>query len=554
MFVQNRGERMSGANPRRVGWGLWEVALITALALAFRLLHLEEVRHIDSYFHIMAAASLLTDATLSIGGEWPYDRAYLFTYLVAAFQSLFGGTTFVAGLPSILAGVVWVAALFIWVRSVAGRTAAWVAGLLFCFDLGSLALAHMVRFYTLHGLAFFIGAIGLYYLVTRRPPLGAAAATGLVVIGAFGLAYHLQVTTVIGAIALVVWLVIEISPRVSRYLLEHRSVALALIVPVFAVVGVAGFFFLQSDRAAGYWGVFQSAPGYRESAADNLRYYIHVMETTSLLLWALFPVAALIAIARYGRPAIFSIVLFAVPFLLHSLAASKAERFLSYAMPFFFAIWGFALAALLPQLKVVAREAVLNVARIRLPDQIVTFATWSLLGFVFAALAVSSRPIWWNVYTFIAHNERPSSMHFPHWDRAVSQLKPLIDSVDVVVTSAGAAPYYYVGRVHVIAAQVFSRYPEFSGSPTTGVPMISAPTSLDLLIRCHESGLVAIPGGHWGQPWGFTEEMIEVLQASAQPIELPEEWRIRAYTWSQDVDVGEDVDCPVLEAHRAPRL
>ena len=545
---------MSAVLARTRGWGLWEVALITALALAFRLIHLEEARHIDSYFHIMAAASWLTDGTLSIGGEVPYERAYLFTYLVAAFQGLFGGTTFVAGLPAILAGAAWVTALFIWVRSVAGRTAAWVAGLLFCFDLGSLAIAHMVRFYTLHGLAFFIGAIGLYYLVTRRPSPGAAVATGLVVIGAFGLAYHLQVTTVIGAIALLVWLVIEISPRVFRHLHEHPAAALALIVPVFAVVGVAGFFLLQSDTVAAYWGRFQWAPSYAQSGVDHLTYYILRMESASLLLWAMFPLAALIATARYGRPAIFSIVLFAVPFLLHSLAAQKADRFLSYAMPFFFVIWGFAVAALLPQLKALAREAVLNVARIRLSDRVVRVATWSLLAIVFAALVVTSRSIWRDSYKFIAHNERPSGVNPPQWDRAVSRLQPLIDSADVVVTTGGAALFYYVGRVHVLAAQYYSHSPEFSDSLHLGVPTISVPASLDLLIRCNESGLAVIQGDFWGRHWGFTEEMIEVLQASAQPIELPEEWRIRAYTWSHGADFREEAGCPVLEARRAPRL
>ena len=39
---------MNDTNLKRRGWGLWEVALIAALALGFRLIHLEEVRHVDS--------------------------------------------------------------------------------------------------------------------------------------------------------------------------------------------------------------------------------------------------------------------------------------------------------------------------------------------------------------------------------------------------------------------------------------------------------------------------------------------------------------------------
>jgi hypothetical protein len=48
--------------------------------------------------------------------------------------------------------------------------------------------------------------------------------------------------------------------------------------------------------------------------------------------------------------------------------------------------------------------------------------------------------------------------------------------------------------------------------------------------------------------------MIEVLQANAQPIDLPEEWGILAYTWSYGEAVKEEAGCPVLEARRAPRL
>jgi len=547
---------MSGANSEMRGWGLWEVALITGLALGFRLLHLEELRHLDSYFHIMAAASWVSEGTLSLGGERPYDRAYLFTYLVAAFQSLFGGTTFVAGLPSVLAGAAWVTALFLWVRSVAGRVAAWVAGLLFCFDVGSLALAHMVRFYTLHGLVFFLGAIGLYYLITRRPPIRVAAVTGLAVLAAFSLAFHLQYTTVIGGIALGVWLIIEIFPNIFHYLRDHRAIGFALVAPGLIIGSVAGFLFLQSDMAAEHWHRFRSVPAWAEENRYKFWFYISPLERTFPLLWALFPLAAVIAVARYGRPAIFSIVLFAVPLILHSLAAFKATRYLSYAMPFYFAIGGFAVAAVLPELKAVARKAVLNMGGIHLPDRIVSSVTVSLLTLLFVAVALTSRPNWWSAYTFIAHNERPFSVGSGHWDKATTWLEPVIDSVDVIATSGGLpTAYYYLKRVHVMAGVVPPGEEEFVAvSERMGIPLISEPQSVETLVRCHSSGLVLLDVLTFRGAWTFNEAMVEVLQARAQPLALPEEWGIRAYTWSHGEDVGKEADCPVLEARRAPRL
>lgn len=546
---------MSDTRSKMMGWGLWEVALIAVLALAFRLIHLEEVRHTDSYFHIMAAAAWLNDGTLYVGGDVPYTRAYLFTYLVAGFQSLFGGTTFVAGLPAILAGVAWVATLFLWVRSVAGRAAAWVAGLLLCFDMGSLALAHMVRFYTLHGLLFFLAAIGVYYLVTRRPPWGVATLIGGAALVSLSLAYHLQFTTVIGGIALVVWLLVEGAPYVVRSFQDHRSRAIGVAIAVSILVLVAVMAVLQTDFVSKYWSLYRGAPPmWAESRADAFHWYFVYMESNYTVLWALFPLVAMIAIARYGRPAIFAVVLFMVPFILHSMASFKAERFLSYAMPFFFATWGMAIAAVFPGLERIARDAVPRIIGIRPAERLFAFATWGLSILLVIAIVVTNRPIWKGAYKFVVDGERPGYMSTARWDEAASLLKPVLDSVEVVVVGAGEA-YYYLDHVHVIThSKSGLGDQEFVREPVLGVPMISTGTSLETLFRCYNSGVVATDTRNWGKGWMFTEEIIEVLQANTQPIFLPEEWGIRAYLWSHDEKVVEQGDCPVLESRRAPRL
>jgi hypothetical protein len=539
----------------KVGSGLWEVALITVLALAFRLIHLEEMRQTDSYFHIMGAASLLHDGTLLIGGDVPYDRAYLFTYLVAGFQSLFGGTTWVAGLPAILAGVATVAVVFLWVRSVAGRTAAWIAGLLFCFDMGSLVLAHMVRFYTLHTLLFFLGAIGLYYLVVRRPSWGSAALISVIVIASLSLAYHLQITTVIGGIALVSWLLIEAFPRVvCRLQNNSRSTAIAVAFGAAILILAAAAVAVQYDLASRYWRLLHGAPMWAQWKSDTLTYYYAHLGRSYGALWVLFPVAAVFAIAKHGRPAVFAVVMFTVPFILHSVAAFKAERFLSYAMPFFFVTWGIAIAAALPGIKGVVRDAVINIIGFRPADRVLAVSVWGLLIAMIIVLGLMNRPIWWKAYTFVVGTERPEFIDPPRWDKAARVLNAVIDSVEVVVVSTGEG-YYYLDHVHVIAhAGHVAGGVEFEPGHHLGVPGISERTSLETLFRCYNSGLVAIDGVRWGKNWAFTEEMIEGLQARAQPFALPAEWRIHAYTWSHSKDVGEEVGCPVLDERRAPRL
>jgi uncharacterized membrane protein len=90
------------------------------------------------------------------------------------------------------------------------------AALLFCIDPGAIWLSRVVRFYTLHGLVFLGVAIGVYHLATRAELRPRSAVVGLGVVAAFALAYHLQVTTVVGAMALAVWLIVDLTPRAIR--------------------------------------------------------------------------------------------------------------------------------------------------------------------------------------------------------------------------------------------------------------------------------------------------------------------------------------------------
>jgi hypothetical protein len=65
-------------------------------------------------------------------------------------------------------------------------------------------------------------------------------------------------------------------------------------------------------------------------------------------------------------------------------------------------------------------------------------------------------------------------MNEPRWDKAAARLEPVIDSVDVVVSAGGAASYYYLKHVHVMANNDASfGDAEFSLRWPLGVPVIS---------------------------------------------------------------------------------
>ena len=66
------------------------------------------------------------------------------------------------------------------------------------------------------------------------------------------------------------------------------------------------------------------------------------------MLWSLLPVAGLFALTRRTVPALFCICTFGTVVILLSVAGMKMPRYLHFAMPFFFALWGIAVAEAVP--------------------------------------------------------------------------------------------------------------------------------------------------------------------------------------------------------------
>ena len=91
--------------------------VVAALALVLRIVNLGHTPYIDELYHMLASHSLLTDGTLLIPGGDPYDRAWGFTYAVAAMQRLFGETLVVGRSVAVVAGTGLVVTLFAWIAS-----------------------------------------------------------------------------------------------------------------------------------------------------------------------------------------------------------------------------------------------------------------------------------------------------------------------------------------------------------------------------------------------------------------------------------------------------
>ena len=195
------------------------VLLLMSLAAAVRMVDIDRLPSTDELYTVLAARGWAETGAAAIG-EGVYGRAQLFTVAIGYLFRLFHDSIVVARLPSVVAGSLLVAGVFVWTRSVAGSLAAWIAAGLLCFSPLHILISQFARFYALLGLTIWLGSIGIYTLVERRPPAGTAMLLALGSALCLLLALHLQILTAFVIAGLSLWLVLRRRPavvaRVSR--------------------------------------------------------------------------------------------------------------------------------------------------------------------------------------------------------------------------------------------------------------------------------------------------------------------------------------------------
>ena len=333
---------------------VWPSAIFVAgLALVLRLVVASHESQLlwDETFHLLAARSWLEDATFAIA-DGEYRRSTLFTVLVAEAYRLFGESVFVARLPSVLAGTLWVVAIFLWTSAVAGSAAGWIAALFFCFSPVSLFLSQFIRFYALHGVCFFVLTCGWYLLITSNLSVRKTIGVLTVVIFSALIALHLQVTTLIGLFAIGIWTAVELARQWLS--IDKPSLRLKLMVLLYAGTLLCAILLLITDGGR-LLDLYSSGAVFaaQEESGRNIAAYHQILVGSYPTLWTLFPLGFLLALRRSAREFVF-----AVSFVLHSFAGRTAERYIAYAIPYFFVIWAIALVEIWPRVTRLVIECV----------------------------------------------------------------------------------------------------------------------------------------------------------------------------------------------------
>jgi hypothetical protein len=534
------------------------ILLLTLLALSVRLPLISQGPMMDELYHLFAAKSWLADGELTIA-DGIYTRAAGYTKLIAYGFGLFGEHIEVLRMVGVTAAVLTLIILFFWTRSQAGFVAAWAAALMFCLWPDGIDISVTNRFYAPHGMLFLLGALGVYFIVRNwdwweRTTL---ILTGIGSALMFGLAFSLQDTTLIGIAALGFWVCLVVGvPWLARLDPGRRWLAL---VGAF-LLGVAFLVLLVlTGIGAGLLDSFRWTPAWAASSKNQFWFYHALLTLYYPTLWSLTGLAAIIAMAYRPMLIGFCLAIFIPAFLLHSLGGMKHLRYLYYFMPFLFVIWGVAIAALVerfwPYLKE-ATDKTLDILAPNLPKRpLRNGLIGAALVFTFFANAASIKTI-----AMLAGVTIPPMTKEPEWDVASDALQPWLDDNAVLLTTSEMETLYAFDRYDILISNsrmtelkrnngghLTGEIGEFSLDWRTGRPVVSEPSSVELVMSCFERGVIVSNVYRWRFEPQLGDDIADLIEAKAIKVDLPPSSRITAYRWEKGA-TGRSADCADLAA------
>lgn len=522
-------------------------------------INLERAAHPDEFYHLLAARGLLQTGEPAIGETGHYWRGLPLTWLVAQSLDLFGDSLTAGRLPSVVMTAILVTLLFLFLHREVGTRAAWLGAGLFATSPFAIGIAQFVRFYSVQCLLFFVAAWLVYIMMGRpwRPrrmlPLAILAASLLAA------AVYFQPTTLFGIVALALWTasVIALPWLMDGNVPGRRKRTISIAIIALALVTLASLWL--SGALAALWHNYRTTALFNLAEADRFWYYHAWYVLFYPTMWTLSGFLTVFALVKAPRPTLFLLTIFIVGFLLNSFAARKSIRYIAYAQPFLFAIWGVGLAAV---------WTMASDAMDRLKGQLIS-ESFNLLSpvaarrvagtilFLAGLFTVLANPAWIRSVTQIADITVPPELPPTRWDAAAPVLDPWLEQVDAVVASNELGLLYYYGRAdYLLSASKLQEQPKDERQPfvrdlRTSVPIIDDPAGLEAIIDCHASGLFIIESGHWlggSRLRNDVREVADLVLARMEPLELPWRSHLKAFVW----EGAANPDCAV-PPDRRPR-
>jgi hypothetical protein len=490
----------------------------------------------DEYFHLLAARSWSESGSLAIA-DGSYVRAAWFSKLVGLLFRAFGESPFVARLPGAVALAAWSVAIFLPVRALAGRPAAWIAALLFCLSPLVIVNTVMVRFYGPAGVLFWLGCLAAFFGAVG--PRSGRQRVALTVTSLVSLFFAFSITPLarLWIACLGFWVLGLVAVRAYRS--ERRWLLLGALAAVGVVVTIGAF---GTGWIQPLWAYYRDVPAWGLDRGDAVRWYELLIRGEYPTLWTLLPVAVVFAALRHGPLTGLCAVTFVSGLVFLSFGGPKGERYALPLLPFFFVLWGAATAGLVPAVRGRIGELVGRGAEAGLPAWMAKAAGPALLAAVIAFVLVTNpgfsgiRHAWRGQIESADRPPQGPAASPAAWEEVASLLRPVLGEVDVVVTPNSLQALYHVGRYDVAiqpwVLDLLDPLPEFGADYRTGLPVISTLASLERLVAENERGVVFGERWRWREPWeGIPNEMADYIESTMEPIALPAALGVIAYRW-----------------------
>ena len=481
------------------------VALGLALAILHGFLASVYIDHpplYDEMYHMLAAESWRTSGELRIlDGE--YLRAVLFTKLVGLNASICGPSLECARGVSVAASVLLVFVVTVFAGTVMRPAVGLVAGLLLALNPTVITMSQFVRFYSLHALVFFVFAAMVFALAAYWRRLSKwqifALASLAVIILLF--ANHLQVLTQVGLLGVILGAATILAPDIVASLRRKNLwVALFLVTSVLAVLAL-GIFAIDVE---GRFQALRSAPLWAQGREYEWFYYHHMLQRRYPVLWPMMAIVAVLSIAQWPRPSLYFLVAFVSSLVVLSIAATKGERIIVFALPFLF----IPMAAGI----VIGMQLFLGFLQQRIQQLPGWHTGHPLIAPAVGAIALGAlvlfainQPIARDVARMVTSPESTKLFgryeDVADWPAAADEIREAINLYPVVLSSSGVKAAYYLGdfsfELNSSVMLETDTEEEFGLDPRTGRQVISSMNSILRVIQECGPTLVIMDAQHF---------------------------------------------------------
>jgi hypothetical protein len=455
-------------------------------------------------YHILAAKSYNQTGELTIL-DGIYNRANLYTKIVSYQMKLSCDNLECARYVSMISSIILIILIIITSNYLYNSETAIVAGLLAGTCPALVEYAHTLRFYSMHALSFYIFAICTFILISKTDMIVRNKKYIMLVIYIITslisliISYHLQITTIIGllgiGIGLVLINIIKIKIFIKYMYHEHKKSFIVLL--VLAILTITIVLYNMYPWIIQSYMTFNTSPPWAWVQSKNYLYYHNILSDWYPALWTLSPFFCVLSFSRWPKKTIFFLTIFAISFIIFSIAPQKDSRYIVYAIPFI-------IIPLSAGISVITKITLTHINNSKTSKNNYKYVyIITIIGLITSIfLFIATQPVMNQAYSVIIKNSHPSiftnyqqSKKYD-WGKVANILKNKNDDSYVLITSSSGKAAYYFGdysfSLNYSEIHHTDTKKEFGLDPRTGRRVITSAESIEkILKKCKKCIIIA---------------------------------------------------------------